>query len=336
MTQSQHSAARPVHPATRGAGWCAVAVLAVVAALALPVLPAGADDVLLTNGRTFEDVVARVEGEKVAIHLPYGAIRIPRSKVVRIDRSTTALEHFLTRRRALAADPGTTAADWLELARWARAENLATAYREAARRASELDPGATGLAPVMRDLGFLYDDTSDRWLPEDELMRRRGLVHYEGAWVTPAERSQALAATAAAEAARIEARNQARRDAALLQMATALRTEAETEQRRADQPRTTGIPVGYTTGYWVPGHAVPTHRGGGVHPRGGRHDGSPRGGQRAAPRPDRGQRTAAPRTRSSGGSNRGSFRASDFLPGKLNPQAAPPPGRLTSATARDR
>lgn len=288
-----------------------------VAALALlaAAVPAAADDVYLTNGRVFEDVVAHDEGERVAIRMPHGLIRIPAARVARIERAETPLAELLRRQAELDAMPGRGRAEaWVELALWARDHGLATAYRQSATVAATLDPRAPGLAPLMRDLDLHFDEASDRWMSEEELMGRRGYVRYDGAWVTPQERSAAVALSAEAEARRAEARADARRDRALVDLAAAVRTQAETqaaESRRRD-PFDTAVPFAYyAPGWWVvPGHGH--HHGGGRHDDGG----------------------AAPPPQQEGTANAGRFRHSDWIPGRLNPRAAPPPGRITSATAR--
>ena len=296
------------------------AFLLPLVALAAP--PAGADDVHLTNGRAFYGVVAEVQGDKVAIRLPDGIIRLPANRVARIERSETRLEQYLLRRHAL-SERQAPAADWLELARWARDEGFNTAYRESARRAADLDPQADGLKPLMRDLGWVFDPAADRWLDETVVMQRRGLVRYDGAWVTPAEQAAARTRSAEADAIRLDAQRQAWRDAAELALAA---RRLAVEERQADQvPTYAAAPVvSYGIGFWAPPLVV--DRGG--HHR--RHD----DGKQVRP-PRRHQPPA--QTRPSGDRhNHGGmqpFRASDWLPGKLSTGAAPPPGRL-GPTAR--
>lgn len=307
--------------------------LVLTAAGLLVAPPATGDDVYLTNGRVFEGVVAEVQRyadrpDRVAIRLPGGTISMPAGRVARIVHDETALEVFLARRDALTAGTGGgSASDWVELARWARDHGVDSGYRQAARRAADLDPGAPGLAPLMRHLGLLYDESADRWLSEEELMRRRGYVQFQGSWVTPEQRAAVLARAAEAAARERAARDDARRDAVLLAMASALADDEDTSTGTgyARQP----VVVGASAGYWVPVAPV-THRG---RPHGdpGRHDHG--AGREAAP--DRGRQRPAPQLHGDR-HNRGTFRASDWIPGRLNPGAAPPPGTLTGGTARPR
>lgn len=308
----------------------AAVVLLAATLLAFPAGPAAADDVYLTNGRVFEDVVARVEGDRVAIRMHHGLIRMPAEKVAQIVKEDSPLQTYLRRKAELEAQPGGGAAeDWIALARWVGDRGLATAFREAATTAARLDPTADGLEPLMRQIGLLYDEAVDRWVTEDELMRRRGFVAYDGVWVTPEQRAEAERRRAVALARRIEARQERQRDQALADLASAVKTRAETD---AEESRATsgGIPLGqvyYAPGAWVPvlRHVPgrgPGHHGHGDHGDGGTApDGADDGGSgEPAPR-----RTAPP-----GRSHRGTFRASDWIPGRLNPGAAPPPGSIIS------
>lgn len=299
-----------------------------LAALLLPLLapvPALGDNVYLTNGRVFEDVLARVEGDRVAIRLPHGLIRIPAAKVSRIVEQDTPLATFLRRKADLASQPdGGAASDWIDLARWVRDRDLASAYREAATTAASRDPRAEGLEPLMRELGLLFDEGIERWVTEGELMRRRGFVPYDGAWVTPSERAESERRIAEAHTRRIEAQRTRQRDRALADMASALRTEAETRARESSPHRTArhGIPLGhvyYWPGVWVPPQG---HRGrtAGDGSRGDGADGDANPGHRS-PGAQRGRR------------NTGTFRASDWIPGRLNPRAAAPPGSLISRSS---
>ena len=321
---------RPHRPAP--AGPLLAASLLAAALLAIPASPAAADDVYLTNGRVFEDVVAEVQGDRVAIRMHHGLIRMPATKVAQIVKEDSPLQTYLRRKADLESLPGGgTAEEWIALARWVAERDLATAFREAAVTAARLDPGAEGLEPLMRRLGLLYDESVDRWVTEGELMRRRGFVAYNGVWVTPEQRAEAERRRAVAIARRIEARQERQRDQALADLASALKTQAETE---AEESRTgsSGIPLGqvyYVPGVWVPGpgHHGRGHggRGHGGQGHGGRGDGQAGGANDAPP----------PRTAPRGRSNRGSrqnetFRASDWIPGRLNPDAAPPPGSIVS------
>jgi|GEM_PF-1706799 len=333
------AAASPPAAPLLGAPFLTLLWLTLLCLAVLTAGPAAADDVYLTNGRVFEDVVAEVQGDRVEIRMHHGLIRMPAEKVAQIIKEDSPLQTYLRRKAELEARPGGGAAeDWVDLARWVGDQGLATAFREAATTAARLDPRAEGLEPLMRRMGLLYDEAVDRWVTEGELMRRRGFVAYNGVWVTPEQRAEAERRRAVAVAERIAANQERQRDQALADLASALKTQAETE---AAESRTTsaGIPLGQV--YYVPGAWVPApRRGPGRHGpgHGGRGHGQGNSGAGGA---DDGTttETAPRRTATPGRRHGGTFRSSDWIPGRLNPQAAPPPGSLISrgsASSRDR
>ncbi len=291
---------------------------AVLAAVLAAAAPAAADDVFLTNGNVFTGVLARVEGDRVTIRLSSGAIRLPRSRVARIERKDSALAAYLARKEALSADPAAGAEGWVELARWARGRGLDSGLREAARTAAVLDPDAPGLAPLMAQLGYLRDGAAGPWMLPEELAERRGLERWNGSWL-PHEQVRQLAELARAEA---ETRRRAARDAALADLAAAVRAEAEAARARAETAPTAAGPFvtgGFVTalpGWWTVTVPPPA-------PAPGPADGG--GG------PDAGRGGPPPR-HAPGGSHRGGFQAVDAVPGRLHPEAAPPPGKLRSGT----
>jgi hypothetical protein len=155
--------------------------------------PAAADTVRLTNGRAYEGVIAEELPEGVRVRLAFGYLVIPHDQVAGVDRSPSALADYLRRRAELAARDDADAADWLALARWARTQDLHQGVREAAARAAEIDPHLAGLEPLLRPFGLVLDTELARWIPLDEAMARRGLVRFEGEWISRAEQRERLA-----------------------------------------------------------------------------------------------------------------------------------------------
>jgi hypothetical protein len=180
---------------------------------ALPGTLLRADDVYLKNGRSFEGVVAEVTDAQVRIILPGGSISLARSAVDRVEKSETNLSDYLGRKEEIMArekHASRNAADWLELARWARANDLPQGAREAALRAAEINPREPGLSGLLRGFGYVYEESLDRWISYDDAMRLHGFVQEGGTWVSReehAERAQAAAQVRAqaALAAREEA-----------------------------------------------------------------------------------------------------------------------------------
>jgi len=208
--------------------------------------PLAADDVHLTNGETFQGVIAEVQGDQVAIRLPHGMIRLPMARVVRIDRSTSAYEEYLARAEALAGSRSAQA--WLDLALWALDRELPSCVRDAALEAARLDPDLDGLAPLMRELGFARDEQLGGWVPYDEMMVRKGYVEVDGRWV-PAE----VVAEAARQAREEHERQVAERRDAQVDRAIALLALAQVQQSQEASERQTAPTVVYP--YGAPGGA---------------------------------------------------------------------------------
>lgn len=178
--------------------------------------PLLADDVHLKNGRSFENVVAEVGDTQVRVHMPGGVISLPRSAVDRVDKSDSSFAEYLRRKQELTARGrggnarASLAAEWLELARWARGNKLPQGAREAALAAAEINPREPGLAGVLRGFGYVYEESLDRWISYDDAMRLHGFVQEGGTWVSHEEhaahireqREQLETRAAAAAAAR--------------------------------------------------------------------------------------------------------------------------------------
>jgi len=200
--------------------------------------PGFADTVYLTNGRTFEGVIADETGTSVKIQMPGGSLSLPRSHVLRVEKSSSDFAEYLKRKGALQRS-GAGADEWLKLALWAKRQGLEQGVREAGLVAGDLDPRLPGLAPLLRSSGYVLDAQLDRWIPYADSMRRQGLVQANGQWITREE--QAARQQAQQEEA---ARQHSERAAARAAQATQAAREAELAlaqlelQARLQQPRT--------------------------------------------------------------------------------------------------
>lgn len=224
--------------------------------------PALADDVHLANGQVFEDVIARRAGEQVRIRMAHGEMAVPASWVVEIEESDTVLARYLERKAALG--PGAEAAEWLELARWARSQGFAEGAREAGLEAAALDPRQEGLAPILQAAGLVFDEESGAWLTEEALMVRRGFVRVGKEWLPAevvAERRRAAEEErlAAARSAR-----EARLDQAITLLALSQLQEAQEDRAEVVVPVASpygaslvGAPVAVFSGTF---HPRSTHR----------------------------------------------------------------------------
>ncbi len=217
-------------------------VFAVLACAAGMAAPLAADTVYLTQGRTMEDVTAELTETQIRIRMSGGEMRLALSEVVRIDKSETPYGRYLNQLARLRDDPATPPSAWLGLARWAQVNELEGEAREAAMIVARLAPRLEGLAPLMRGLGFAFDEETQSWLSHERLMRRRGLVQHRGEWTTPGERAE-----------RIRAENDSRRAAMMAEETRRLlRQEAElaaVQRQRVEPAPRVEISVGGNVAY---------------------------------------------------------------------------------------
>ncbi|MCC7473881.1 MAG: HEAT repeat domain-containing protein [Pirellulales bacterium] len=105
-----------------------------------------------------------------------GRITISRSQVTHVDTTSAAeLEYEQLARVA----PDTVEGHW-KVVEWCRAHRLSTNSKAHLERILELDPNH---AEARASLGFRKND--GQWMNRDDVMAARGLVLYEGRYVTP-------------------------------------------------------------------------------------------------------------------------------------------------------
>jgi hypothetical protein len=219
-----------------------------------------ADEVHLVNGKSFEDVSAQVVGDEVWIELPAGGqIRLPRSHVARIDKAESGMDLYRQRARALGPEAG--AAEWLDLAEWARQRRLALGHREAVLAASRREPELPGVVEAMHRLDFVWEKELGQWLPRAEAMHRRGLISFDGDWVTPEERDRRIQASWERDRQAAERSRQLAQDQRLDRLTRLVEIQTELEiarslsasqaPRREPEPV---YPVYYLPGIWFPPH----------------------------------------------------------------------------------
>ncbi|HVG11121.1 MAG TPA: hypothetical protein VNM67_25685 [Thermoanaerobaculia bacterium] len=248
---------------------------------------ASADDVFLKNGRKFEGVIAETTDTQVRIRMQGGVVSLPKSQVLRVESKDSDLSGYLRRKEALRRSPDARAQDWLELARWAKAQGLEQGAREAALAAAELDPKLDGLATLLRAYKYTFDEPLGRWISYEESMRKRGFVFTQGAWVSREELAERARLQREAEAQVAQMREAARADRAARQTEMLLATQAallqetvrDRERERYVSPYAAyGWPVVVVPGYFPRpscphGDCNPPSGGGGEGPGPGSHHG---------------------------------------------------------------
>jgi hypothetical protein len=226
--------------------------IAVVSLLVLSPSLAVADSVFLKGGGEIKGEVVEQRADAVVLEVGPGRITLPMKNVARIVSNTTDLGLYHSRAAALAPRD---VAGWLSLAAWSQRHDLATQAREAYERVLDVDPMNADAHLARGDVRM-----GDRWLSAAEANRARGLVEFEGTWMSPDERQMRLEerAVAAQESRAIrEADARAREAEARAREATARAEAAEADARQAQMPPADagGIPYplvfgpGYGSGY---------------------------------------------------------------------------------------
>ena len=248
------------------------------AAFVLPFLllavPAAADVVVLRGGGEVRGEVVERRPDAVVLEVGPGRLTLPLSRVERIVTGSSPLSEY--RARAAALSP-LDARGWLSLGHWAASRSLLTQARESYERVLALDPAN---AEAHAGLGHVL--VGGRWLPASEANRARGLVPFEGAWITPGERAGILDERAVAAIERQEAREadaRARAAEAEARRAEADARRAEAEAAQVEQAGSEGgIPYPWVFDPSYGGAIVVPGGYGGVHPwpplhggRAGRH-----------------------------------------------------------------
>jgi hypothetical protein len=216
--------------------------LALTMALIASAAVASADEVWLKGGgRLVGDVIEKRPGS-VVLDVGPGTVTLPLSRVERIVSSTVALTEYRARAERISR---TDVAGWTALAVWAEENDLRTQSREAWHRVLAAEPGNAVAHTALGDTFY-----QGRWLDFAAAQRARGLVEWNGIWVTPAEREASIQRDAAEAGARQQAaiaESQRQEAEARVREAEARARAAEAEAARAEADASSGggIPLGY-------------------------------------------------------------------------------------------
>lgn len=213
------------------------------AAVAAMVLVPGlvtADEVHLRGGGRIRGAVVERSASSIVVDTGPGRVTLPLSRVERVVVNESALQTFRKRRARLHAQD---VQGWLTLAAWAEAHNLNTQARTAYEHVLRVAPDNAG---AQQGLG--RERISGRWMSHEHAQAARGLVLFEGEWMTRAERGAAVAARAEQELAkrvRAEADQRVREAEARARTAEARARQAEAEAQASSDSQ--GLPL------WVGG-----------------------------------------------------------------------------------
>jgi hypothetical protein len=219
---------------------------AVVLAIALLPAVARADQVFTRGGGLIEGEIVERRTDSIVVDIGGGTIGLPLTYVERIVPGASPAARFRARAERLAPDD---AAGWLALGHWARQQELRSQANDAFLQVLSQDPGN---ARAHHALGHVR--VGDQWMTRDEGYRARGLVSYDGRWMTPDERNVLIAERdAAVEQERAEAESLAHlreSEARALEaeaQARIVQAEARIAEEQAD--RVEAAPIGLQ---WVP------------------------------------------------------------------------------------
>jgi hypothetical protein len=145
--------------------------------------PLVADVVYKKDGGKVEGtiVASKSDDDTLFLETSFGAVKLDRDEVLRIESATPAQKEYLRRKKVAPA----TADAQFELALWCLENKLASEYRLLLEKVIELDPNHL---QARKRLGYVQQN--GKWLSEDEARSAEGLVKYRGKWVLPQERAQ--------------------------------------------------------------------------------------------------------------------------------------------------
>lgn len=141
--------------------------------------PACADVIELASGGRLDGKVVESDDDKSQFTIDLatgGRLTIARSQVARIDTTSDSEAEY---EKLAHASPDTVDAH-AKMAEWCRQHKMTTDYQKHMERILELDPNH---AEARAALGFRQKD--GQWLNRDDVMASRGLVMFEGRYVTP-------------------------------------------------------------------------------------------------------------------------------------------------------
>jgi hypothetical protein len=158
----------------------------------LPTL-AVADEVYTRGGGHLSGEVVEQTADSIVVDIGAGRIGLPASYVERIERAPSPRALYRQRADLLAPDD---TAGWVALGRWAREQDLETLARESFEHVLSQDPAHPAAHAA---LGHVK--VGDQWMTREESYEARGLVPFEGSWVTPGQQQAILTQRTAEQAA---------------------------------------------------------------------------------------------------------------------------------------
>lgn len=194
-----------------------------------------ADVLHLKKGGRLEGILLGEDATTITMDLGVGQVSLPRSAVLKIERKESTLAGYRMRLAAIRQGDLRAHAD---LARYATAHGLRAEARLMWARVISLDP-----THVEAHLALGHILVDGRFVDEDESQRARGMVRFQGRWMTPSEQDFLLRdrEQRADSERRVEEARRATRDAE----ERARRAEREAERAHAAAAANANSPWGY-------------------------------------------------------------------------------------------
>jgi hypothetical protein len=164
-----------------------------VLVLALAATPALGDELILKGGGRVTGEIVQETATAVTVDIGAGNMTVPKSSVVRVEKSASPLQKYRAQAASLAPED---VEGWRKLGRWAAGQGLTTQAREAFAKVKAVVPNDP---EANQALGLVLHD--GHWVTEKESLTARGFVQFEGEWMAPAERQAILEERRAGEEA---------------------------------------------------------------------------------------------------------------------------------------
>lgn len=142
-----------------------------------------ADVVVLKDGRKLEGKIVKETESTLTLRMKYGEVEYRLSQVASVERCPTAQEEYEKK----AGEVEKTAGAHYRLGRWCARKGLHEEARKHYKRALEIDGSYTPAGRALR-----YEKVDGKWLPRAEAREARGLVKFEGKWITRQKRDKIL------------------------------------------------------------------------------------------------------------------------------------------------
>ena len=152
------------------------------AAALLAALPAGADEVLLTNGQKLVGLHRKdpAQADKVVVEVSVGTIVLDAKSVSSVNPGRTPLHDYADKWTSI--KDSKKASDFWSLAQWSRDHKLSRYVADLAARTVALEPDHAAARAELR-----HEKHAGQWLTFEQAQEKRGFKSIEGAWMTQAE-----------------------------------------------------------------------------------------------------------------------------------------------------